>query len=142
LDDLNKMPSNISDIFNLLYTDNFIDILKNLTNIKNLEYDPYLHGAGLHSHPKYGRLHVHLDYEKHPITGKERRLNLIYFTNKDWKQEYNGDLQIWAKNMSKCEQKIYPKFNSAVIFQTNDVSWHGLPDKILCPDDIPITKLV
>lgn len=136
LDDLDKMPSNISDIFNLLSTDNFIDILKKITGISDLTYDPYLHGAGLHTMPSFGRLNVHLDYEKHPITGKERRLNLIYFTNKDWKEEYNGDLQLWEKNMSNCSKKIYPKFNCAVIFRTNDVSWHGIPDKIMCPENM------
>ena len=47
--------------------------------LSNLEYDKYLHGAGLHKHPKYGRLNIHLDYEKHPISGKERRLNIILF---------------------------------------------------------------
>ena len=40
-----------------------------------MEYDPYLHGAGLHAHPRNGRLNMHLDYEKHPILeDKERRL--------------------------------------------------------------------
>jgi len=136
LDNLKNMPPNISDIFNLLSTNNFIDIIKKITNIQTLEYDPYLHGAGLHSHPNNGRLHIHLDYEKHPISGKERRLNLIYFTNNDWKEEYNGDLQIWEKNMSSCAKKIYPKFNRAIIFQTNDISWHGLPEKIVCPENI------
>jgi hypothetical protein len=36
--------------------------------------------------------------------------------------------------MSECNKRIYPEFNKAVIFQTNDVSWHGLPEKIMCPE--------
>jgi hypothetical protein len=28
------------------------------------------------------------------------------------------------------------KFNRAIIFKTNDISWHGIPDKILCPNDV------
>jgi Rps23 Pro-64 3,4-dihydroxylase Tpa1-like proline 4-hydroxylase len=135
-DDVLKYPMEIYEIFNLFSTDKFISILKNITNINNLEYDPYLHGAGLHAHPKYGRLHIHLDYEKHPYTGKERRLNLIYFINDEWKEEYNGDLQLWEKNMSKCSKQIYPEFNKVTLFQTNDVSWHGLPIKIDCPENI------
>ena len=96
---------NIKDIFDLLSTDKFIHILRKITGINELIYDPYLHVSGLHSHPKYGRLNMHLDYEKHPISGKERRLNLIYFTNDDWKEEYNGDLQLWDTTMSKLLKK-------------------------------------
>ena len=127
---------NIKDIFNLLSTDKIIHILRKIIGINELIYDPYLHVSDLHSHPKYGRLNMHLDYEKHPISGKERRLNLIYFTNDDWKEEYNGDLQLWDTTMSKLLKKIYPKFNRAVIFKTSDYSWHGLPDKIICPDNM------
>ncbi len=41
--------------------------IRELTGIENLEDDPTLHGAGLHMHPRNGRLMMHLDYEKHPI---------------------------------------------------------------------------
>jgi len=135
-DDVDRYPRFIRDIFHLWSSDAFIDIMKRITEINNLEMDPYLHGAGLHCHPRHGRLHMHLDYEKHPYLDKERRLNLIYFTNNNWKEEYNGDLQLWEKNMSSCNKRIFPEFNKVVIFQTNDVSWHGLPNKIDCPKDI------
>ena len=36
--------------------------------------------------------------------------------------------------------KTYPKFNTAIIFQTNDYSWHGLPEKIMCPENVFRTK--
>lgn len=32
--------------------------------------------------------------------------------------------------MSKCIKKTYPKYNGAIIFKTNDISWHGLPENI------------
>lgn len=37
--------------------------------------------------------------------------------------------------MTKCvvSQKI--KYNSAIVFETNNTSWHGVPEKILCPDN-------
>jgi len=61
-----------------------------------LEYDPTLHGAGCHSMPAGGRLHMHLDYEKHPrLIAKQRRLNVIVFVNEKWEKRWNGDLQLW-----------------------------------------------
>ena len=80
---------------------------------------------------------MHLDYEKHPkLENMERRLNIILFLNKDWKEEWNGDNQLWDKDMKKCVVRSYPEFNRAIIFQTNDISWHGVPDKIMCPDNV------
>jgi Rps23 Pro-64 3,4-dihydroxylase Tpa1-like proline 4-hydroxylase len=38
---------------------------------------------------------MHLDYSIHPITGKERRVNLIIYMNKDWKEEWGGELNLW-----------------------------------------------
>lgn len=136
-DDINNMNKSIKDLFYLLSTNQLIEIFSKITGINNLEYDPYLYGAGLHSHPKYGRLNIHLDYEKHIILkNKQRRLNIILFLTKDWKKEWNGDNQLWDKEMKECKVKTYPKFNSAIVFKTNDISWHGLPDKIMCPDGI------
>ena len=61
---------------------------------------------------------MHLDYEKHPrMENKERRLNIILFLTKDWKEEWNGDNQLWSNDMKKCMVKTYPKFNSAIIFE-------------------------
>jgi hypothetical protein len=86
-------------------------------------------------HPRYGRLNIHLDYEKHPYSGKERRLNIILFMSKDWNSDWNGANELWNNDVSRCITKTNVKFNRAIIFKTNDISWHGLPDKILCPEN-------
>nr|QDY51902.1 hypothetical protein 1_287 [Mimiviridae sp. ChoanoV1] len=132
---IGNMDCNIKNLFYILSSKQIVNLFSDISNIKDLEYDPYLHGAGLHAHPKYGRLNMHLDYEKHQILkNKERRLNIILFLNREWRKEWNGDNQFWDENMKECKVKTYPKFNRALIFQTNDKSWHGLPDKIKCPD--------
>jgi hypothetical protein len=135
-DNIDTMSEKINNYFYILSTSEMINIFSKLTNIKNLEYDPYLHGAGLHAHPNRGRLNIHLDYEKHPkLFNKERRLNIILFLNKEWNDQWNGDNQLWDKHMKKCVVKTYPKFNRAVIFKTNDISWHGLPEILNCPEE-------
>ena len=87
-------------------------------------------------HPKNGRLNMHLDYEKHPITSKQRRLNVIFYLNNEWCEEWNGDLQLWDKEMENCVVKCYPGRNKAVIFETTEDSWHGVPEKLACPEHI------
>lgn len=135
-DHLEKMGENTQKLFSLFASEQFTNIISNISNIHNIEPDPYLHGAGLHAHPRNGRLNVHLDYEQHPILkNKERRLNIILFITKDWKEEWHGDNQLWDTNLiDKVHTQI--KFNRAIIFKTNDISWHGLPDKITCPEGV------
>ena len=135
-DKIDKLQSNIKNVFYALSHTKIINKLKQIFNIDNLEYDPLLHGAGIHLHPNNGRLHMHLDYEKHPILeNKQRILNIILYLNKEWKTEWNGDTQLWDKNMSECKVKSYPKYNKAIIFKTSENSWHGVPDIIKCPDN-------
>jgi Rps23 Pro-64 3,4-dihydroxylase Tpa1-like proline 4-hydroxylase len=134
-DNIDSLDDKMKNYFYYLSSDKMVDIFRKITNIEDLTYDEYLHGAGLHCHPRYGKLNIHLDYEKHPITGKERRLNIIYFLSKDWKSEWNGQNELWSKQAKNCIAKTDIKFNRAIIFKTNDISWHGLPEKIVCPED-------
>ena len=136
LDNLQLMDPMVENIFYALSHEKIITKMQHIFNITNLEYDPYCHGAGLHMHPRNGRLNMHLDYEKHPITNKQRRLNVILYLNDDWQNEWNGDTQLWNNDMTKCMVKSYPKSNTAIIFVTTDQSWHGLPEIISCPEDM------
>jgi hypothetical protein len=45
-DKINELPTEIKNLFYLLSCPKLIDIMKALTNIDDLEYDEYLHGAG------------------------------------------------------------------------------------------------
>lgn len=135
-DKIHTLHQDIINYFYFLSSDAFVEKIRKLTSIYDLTYDEYLHGAGLHCHPRHGRLNIHLDYEKHPYSGKERRINIIYFLNKDWQDEWNGQNELWDENVTKCVKKTQIKFNRAIIFKTNDISWHGLPDKIQCPDNV------
>lgn len=134
-DNINKLDDAVSNYFYALSHSNVVSKFREIFNIDDLEYDPYCHGGGLHMHPKYGRLNLHLDYEKHPILNKQRRLNIILYLNEKWDKIWNGDTQLWNRDAIKCIIKSYPKLNTALIFETTELSWHGLPEKILCPND-------
>jgi hypothetical protein len=77
---------------------------------------------------------MHLDYSVHPITGKERRVNLIIYMNREWEPSYGGDIQLWDSAFTSCVKKVRPVFNRAILFQTSDISYHGLPEPITCPE--------
>lgn len=135
-DNIENLPEDLKKYFYILSSNSFINLINELTCIPNLEHDPYLHGAGLHCHEKHGKLDIHLDYEKHPYSGKERRINIILFMSKDWKPEWNGANELWDKDVTQCVKKTEIVFNRAIIFKTNDISWHGMPDKLNCPEDV------
>jgi len=135
-DDIDELPEELKNYFYYLSSNEITKKIAEITKIPDLEYDEYLHGAGLHSHPRYGRLNIHLDYEKHPYSGKERRINIIYFLTKDWDKSWNGCNELWNNEATQCIKKTDIKFNRAIIFKTNDISWHGLPEKIMCPENV------
>lgn len=135
-DDINNLPEEHKKLFYLLSSDRMTNIISQISDISDLQYDEYLHGAGLHAHPRGGRLNLHLDYEKHPITGKQRRLNIILYMNKDWNDEWHGESELWNNDVSECVVKSKISFNTALIFKTNEISWHGVPEPIMCPENM------
>jgi 2OG-Fe(II) oxygenase superfamily len=111
-----------------------IDFLQTLTGIDGLVPDPHLYGGGLHQIEPGGFLKVHADFNLHPVTHLERRLNLLIYLNRDWRSEYGGDLELWNADMSECGRRIEPTLNRCVIFTTTEHSFHGHPDPLRCPD--------
>jgi len=130
--DLSKVDSVINQYFKTINSEVFIKRIQEITQIDNLESDPFLHGGGVHYHPPGGKLFMHLDYSIHPLTGKERRVNLILYLN-HWNSSYSGNLELWSQGLEKLECEIEPIFNRAVIFETSDESWHGIPEPVTCP---------
>lgn len=130
--------SNIKELFEYLQSEEFIGYIRDITGIEELEADPYLHGAGLHAYGNNGKLDIHLDYNIHPITKKERRVNLIIYLNKYWKEEYGGNLKLYDKDLNEVYDMYenIPMWNTAILFKTCDNSYHGLPEPIKCPDDV------
>ena len=95
--------------------------------------DPYLIGGGLHELRNEGFLNIHSDFNRHPKMKLDRRLNILIYLNKDWKDEFGGQLQLWDINMKECKKNIVPIFNRMVIFSTTDTSYHGNPIEVNHP---------
>jgi hypothetical protein len=111
-----------------------LEFLQQLTGIEGLIPDPYFGGAGPHQIARGGFLKVHADFNWHPLLKLDRRLNLIVYLNKDWQPDYGGHLELWNRDMSRCEQRVLPVFNRTVVFSTTDTSYHGHPAPLACPE--------
>ena len=134
--DYKKFPNKIKEMFNYLNSEEFLNFLQYVTSIKEkLIADKDLNGGGLHEIKRGGLLKVHTDFNRHPTLPLDRRLNILIYLNKNWKEEYGGELQLWDKDMKNCVRKILPVFNTLVIFSTTDFSNHGHPDPLMCPID-------
>ena len=130
-----KFPEKIKILFDFLNSNFFLNFLQNITGIKEkLIADKELNGGGMHEIKKGGLLKIHSDFNKHPNLKLDRRLNVLIYLNKNWKEEYGGHLEFWDKEMKCCKTKILPIFNRMVIFSTTDFSNHGHPDPLNCPD--------
>jgi hypothetical protein len=112
----------------------FLDFLSSITGIENLISDPWFDGGGLHQIVRGGKLGIHADFNKHPRYGLDRRLNVLIYLNKDWREEYGGHLELWDRDMRGCEAKILPLFNRLALFGTTDFTYHGHPDPLRCPE--------
>lgn len=113
----------------------FLDFLTALTGIENLIPDPTFDGGGCHQIQPGGMLKLHADFNKHPKTKLDRRLNVLIYLNEDWKEEFGGHFELWDREMKGCRKKILPLFNRMAMFSTTSESYHGHPNPLTCPPD-------
>ena len=126
-------PPVIESLFSFLSDKRFKDQLTLITGIKDIVSDPDLVGGGLHQILQGGFLDVHVDFNYHPKTNYHRRLNLLLYMNRDWKREYEGYLELWDMTKTVQIADIAPLFNRAVVFETNEISYHGHPKPLMVP---------
>ena len=117
-----------------LETDKFKEHFSKLTGIDNLILPEDHRGSGVHQGFDGSYLDVHVDFSIHPTLKLHRRLNLLIFLNKNWKEEYGGHCEFWDKDVKNLIDKALPSFNRAVIFECSQISFHGY-SKINIPKD-------
>lgn len=115
----------------------FIGFIENLTGIKGLIPDQHFAGAGFHEVSEGGHLDIHADFNFHSATSLERRINVLIYLNKDWREEYGGCFEIWDEKMNRCCKRVVPAFNTCVIFNTSSTSFHGNPVRVNHPEGKP-----
>jgi len=132
--DSKKFSPAILKLHHLLASEEFVDKVSQMTGIPNLLPDPELMGGGIHETNSGGRLDVHVDFNFIEKEQWHRRVNILIYFNKDWKEEYGGYLDIWDKDVKQCHGAFAPVFNRACGFSTSEISYHGVTP-VTCPSD-------
>jgi Rps23 Pro-64 3,4-dihydroxylase Tpa1-like proline 4-hydroxylase len=124
---------NTARLAQCLNSGTFLGYLEKLTGISNLIADPSYFGGGVHWIDNGGYLEIHADFNHLKKYNLERRVNLLLYLNQDWKDEYNGHLELWDRQSMTKRKEVAPIFNRAVIFSTVKEALHGHPTPLSVP---------
>ena len=124
--DAKLFPEPVSRLNDLLASKQFLADLSYITGIKSLLADDELVGGGMHITGPGGRLDVHLDFNYIEDRRLHRRLNLLLYLNPTWDDDWGGHIQLWDTDVKVCHHDYAPVFNRCVVFETSDVSYHGV----------------
>ena len=126
-----QLPSTCLNIINELNSDSFLNVLKSITGLKGLLKDTHNdigQWAGIRAMVPGAYQSIHSDARKHPHLGIEKRITLVGYLNKEWTEKDSGYTEVWNNDMTKCVDKVAPKYNRVLIFENTEKSYHGVPE--------------
>jgi len=127
-------PALLGEVVDELNSPEFVNWLSQVTGIPGLVADDMLEGGGLHQSGPGGFLNVHTDFSRHHYHKDwHRRVNLILYLNPNWQERWGGAIELWDREVRHCVAKVPPLLNHALIFETNEISYHGFPEPLRCP---------
>lgn len=95
-----------------------------ITGLHGLFPDWSAYGAGLHHMSQGGHLGWHLDSDRHPATGWQRRLSCCLYLS-DWHTGDGGELML-GRSPIEAVRSIEPRRNRVVLFETGATSYHAV----------------
>jgi hypothetical protein len=115
----------------------FLHAMSALTGIDDLIADETLYGGGTHENLDGQQLDVHVDFNIDERRMLHRRVNLLIYLNREWEEAWGGAIELHSDpfhpSIDQCTSYL-PIFNRAVLFETNEYSWHGFRPIALPPD--------
>lgn len=131
---LDRYHPQFNELRDFLNSPEMYEWISKVTGIEGLSstYDSL--GSGIHQGGPGSFVDIHVDVNMNPAAKLHRRINLLIYLNKNWKDEYGGALEFWDKDVKNCISKVMPYFNQAAIMVTDETSYHGY-GKINIPED-------
>lgn len=121
-------------VFRALKSVEFTAFLARLSSLERPLYpDPAYEGSGASMISPGGYLGLHADFNVYRKYSAARRVNTFLFLNREWPDVYGGHLELWNRELTRCDQRILPIWNRFVVFSTTDFSWHGHPSPLTTP---------
>jgi Rps23 Pro-64 3,4-dihydroxylase Tpa1-like proline 4-hydroxylase len=136
------IPEHIVDAVRIMNCSLFLNAMTVRFDIPKIVPDPYFTGGGLNVSTRGGLLDVHVDGNYHDATGLNRRLNAILYLNPEWKPDWGGEFGVYDNEGRECVKRIAPLHDRLVIFDSHDFSFHGLPEPINFPADVPRRSII
>ncbi|MFL0162078.1 2OG-Fe(II) oxygenase [Aquirufa salirivi] len=128
------IPSGVLDAVRVLNSSLMLKAIAQRFDIPKLMPDPYFTGGGLNVTVRGGLLDVHVDGNYHDASGLNRRINAIFYLNPGWQDGWGGEFGLYDETGDNLVKKVAPLYNRLVLFDTNDFSFHGLPDPLNFPE--------
>lgn len=133
---LDEMPASAAQLIGYLNSAAFLQKLEQVSGIPDLLPDPALQGGGIHVIQRGGFLKLHTDFNWHAGLQAHRRLNLLIYLNEDWQPEWGGHIELWSPDVKHQVFSMSPTLGNALLFATNDHSYHGHPDPLDSPEGV------
>jgi len=103
------------ELISEFHSSDFVKFLENVTGIDGLIPDIHLHGAGYMRSGRGDSLKIHTDFNWNDTIKLNRELTVVVYLNKYWKDEWNGDIQLWDKKNTHCVKRYFPKWGNCIL---------------------------
>ena len=123
-----------------LHDKRFLTFLTKMTGIPGLNGDPGLVGGCIHEMERDGYLSIHRESNKY--NHQDRRVCLILNITPYWDEVWGGNLELWNEDVTRRVRAITHVFNRAVIFDTGEYAFHGVPVPLRCPSGDSFWNLI
>lgn len=133
--DATRFPEPVRRLQNAISSPEFLADLEFITGIARLLADEQLEGGGMHLTGGGGRLDVHVDFNVLEKRKLFRRLNILLYLNPIWQAEWGGQIELWDRDVRNCLLRSPPVLNRCLIFETSDISYHGVA-AVSAPADV------
>ncbi len=140
---IREISPSYKELYEAISAEPFLNLISRLSGIPDLILDPKMYGGGTHENRHGQDLDVHVDFNYDEAQQLHRRLNLIVYLNKHWQTEWGGAIEIHSDPRHPAQNRIHaydPLFNRAVMFETNEYSWHGFPRINLPPEKRDLSR--